>query len=138
MTPMYPKSPSTGLVIGLVLIVSCLGVGAGYLLSKNSSTSTSAALAPGTGMVNTKTEVGSNDTRTFRDTATGVIEAGGLSGEGTHKLVRDGGPSQTVYLISSVVDLSTFVGKKVEVWGETQKATKVSWLMDVGRVKLLE
>ena len=61
-----------------------------------------------------------------------------VNGEGTHKLIRDGGPSQTVYLISSVIDMSEFVGKKVQVWGETIDAQKAGWLMDVGRVKILE
>lgn len=89
-------------------------------------------------MLNTATEVGSTDTKTFRDQATGTLESGGLNGEGTHKLIREGGSSQTMYLISSVVDLETFVGKKVQVWGETIRGQKAAWLMDVGRVKLVE
>jgi len=89
-------------------------------------------------MVKSATEVGSTNTATYRDTAIGVVEAGGLNGEGTHKLVRDGGPSQTVYLISSVIDLDQYVGKKVELWGLTLDAVKAPWLMDVGRLKLLE
>ncbi len=83
-------------------------------------------------------EVGSSDTKTFKDTAIGVIEKGGLNGEGTHKLIREGGPSQTAYLTSSVIDLDQFIGKKVQVWGETFKAQKAGWFMDVGRVKVIE
>ncbi len=133
-----PKS-STGLVVGIVITLACLGVGTGYLISqKIGSGSNTVSQTTGKNMIQNKNEVGSTDTRTFRDSAVGTIESGGLNGEGTHKLVRDGGPSQTVYLISSVVDLSQFVGKKVEVWGETVKAIKVPWLMDVGRVKLVE
>ena len=81
------------------------------------------------------------DTQTFRDKATGVIqknESGDPYAQGTHKLAREGGPSQTAYLVSSVVDLDTYAGKKVEVWGETFQSTKVGWLMDVGKVNVLE
>jgi hypothetical protein len=83
-------------------------------------------------------KAGVEDAKSFRDSAEGVIEAGGTNGEGTHKLVRDGGPSQTAYLISSVVDLDSYVGKKVKVWGETMGAQKVSWLMDVGKIEVIQ
>ncbi|KKS13460.1 MAG: hypothetical protein UU67_C0024G0017 [Candidatus Daviesbacteria bacterium GW2011_GWB1_41_5] len=53
--------------------------------------------------------------------------------EGTHILVRDG--AVPVALTSSVVDLSEYEGKKVKVFGETQKAIKEGWLMDVGKVE---
>lgn len=79
---------------------------------------------------------GSPDEKAFNTTATGVLDKGGLNGEGTHKLVRPGGPSQTVYMTSSVIDLDTLVGDQVTVWGETFKGQKVGWLMDVGRVKV--
>lgn len=72
------------------------------------------------------------------DSATGVLEEGGIDGEGTHKLLREGGPSQTVYVISSVLDLDQFSGKKIQIWGDTQKAQKAGWLMDVIKVKILE
>ncbi len=83
-------------------------------------------------------EVGIHDTKAFPDSARGVIQKGGLNGDGTHQLTRDGGPSQTVYLVSSVVDLNQFVGKKVEIWGQTMKGQKAAWLMDVGLVKILD
>lgn len=79
---------------------------------------------------------GSADEKAFNTTATGVLDKGGLNGEGTHKLVRPGGVSQTVYMTSSVVDLDTLVGHQITVWGETFKGQKVGWLMDVGRVKV--
>jgi len=132
------KESSSGLVIGIMLVLACLGVGVGYLLSKSHKTTTQTTTSSQGEMIKTDNEVGSTDTKVYRDTATGTLEAGGLNNEGTHKLIRDGGPSQTVYLISSVVDLDQFVGKKVEIWGETHRASKVSWLMDVGRVKLVE
>ena len=82
--------------------------------------------------------VGSADETVFKDNATGMLDRGGIDGEGSHQLVREGGASQTVYLTSSVVDLEQFVGHKVQVWGETFAAQKAGWLMDVGRVKVLE
>ena len=72
------------------------------------------------------------------DTAMGVVEAGGIDGEGTHKLLREGGPSQTVYLTSSVIDMDSLVGVNVQIWGETVKAQKAGWLMDVIKVKVLD
>ncbi len=81
------------------------------------------------------------DTQTFRDRAVGVVEkndVADLYAQGTHKLIREGGPAQTAYLVSSVVDLNLYVGKKVEVWGETFASTQVGWLMDVGKVNVLE
>jgi hypothetical protein len=79
-----------------------------------------------------------NSEKTFKDTATGVVEKGNINGEGTHILNREGGPSQRASLTSSAVDLDLFVGKKVEVKGETNASTKTSWLLDVGSIKILE
>lgn len=79
---------------------------------------------------------GSADEKNFKDQATGVLEKGGFNGEGTHKLVRAGGASQTVYLTSSTIDLDPLVGSQVTVWGDTFKGQKVGWLMDVGRAKI--
>lgn len=84
-------------------------------------------------------EMGVKDPKTFKDQAFGRIEKNDNSEipEGSHKLIRPGGPSQTAYLTSSVVDLNLFLGKCVEVWGETFAAQKAGWLMDVGYVKVL-
>lgn len=79
---------------------------------------------------------GSADEKAFNTSATGVIDKGGINGEGTHKLVRPGGISQTAYLTSSVIDLDSLVGHQVTVWGETFKGQKAGWLMDVGRAKV--
>ncbi len=122
---------------GLLLLVIAAGVLGGYFLSRSSSSSSKSATGTTPAMINTNTEIGSTN-KVFSDTATGVVRIGGLGNEGTHRLERAGGPSQTVYLISSVVDLGEFDGKKVEIWGQTLKAAKVPWLMDVGRVKLSE
>lgn len=122
------------IIIAAVIVVA--GVGTGYLLSSRKSMV--AGRSASQDVVTTDKEIGVKDTATFSDSAQGRIQKGGLNGEGTHQLVRDGGPSQTVYLVSSIVDLDQFVDKKVEVWGQTVKAAKAAWLMDVGRVRILE
>jgi len=81
---------------------------------------------------------GSSNAEDFKDSAEGVLQAGGIDGEGSHQLTREGGESQTVYLTSSVTDLDKLVGMKVKVWGETFKAQKAGWLMDVGRIQVVE
>lgn len=122
------------IIILIYIVLIIMGVGTGYLISrKTAGTVTSSAVNSGSMKV-----VGSNDTQTFKDSASGTLEKGGSDGEGTHKLIRDGGPSQTVYLISSVVDLDQYIGKKVKVWGQTQAAKNVAWLMDVGKVETSE
>jgi hypothetical protein len=80
---------------------------------------------------------GVQDEKTFKDSAEGYLEDGGIGGEGSHKLLRIGGVSQTVVLTSSVTDLAKFTGMNVKVWGETFKAQKAGWLMDVGRVQVV-
>lgn len=79
-----------------------------------------------------------NLSKTFADSATGIIKSGGVNGEGTHTLERPGGVTQNAALTSSVVDLDLFVGKQVEVKGETNKSNKAAWLMDVGSIKITE
>lgn len=121
-------------VVYVVLIV--LGVGTGYLLSTNNTLS-----GRGSGNGNTSSGVDkaaeSTQSKVYKDSAEGTLEKGGINGEGTHKLIRAGGESQTAYLVSSSVDLDVFVGKKVKIWGETFAAKKAAWLMDVGKVELL-
>jgi len=118
-------------VFGVLIL---LGVATGYFLSRNGKTISTGGAAK-TETTPGANAVGSSDTKTFKDFAEGTLEKGGLDNEGTHNLVRDGGPSQTVYLISSVVDLDEYVGKKVKVWGQTMAAKKAPWLMDVGKVE---
>ena len=79
-----------------------------------------------------------NLNQTFKDSATGIVEKGNINGVGTHILNRDGGPSQRASLISSTVDLDLFVGKKVEIKGETNASDKTPWLLDVGSIKILQ
>lgn len=133
--PSLKPAEKMKLIVGLVYaLLVVLGIGTGYLLSQKASLPGSTSQKPG--FIKTTTVAGSTDTKTFRDSAVGVVQKGGLDGEGTHQLIRDGGPSQTVYLISSVVDLDEYVGKKVKVFGQTVAAQKAAWLMDVGKVEL--
>ncbi|OGG15217.1 hypothetical protein A2773_05025 [Candidatus Gottesmanbacteria bacterium RIFCSPHIGHO2_01_FULL_39_10] len=127
------KVPSKLIFIGLIVIIA--GSIVGFVMAKRPQTTsegTSSAIVPGSGKI-----VGSKDTSLFKDMAEGTLEKGGIDGEGTHHLVRPGGDSQTVYVTSTVMDLSPFVGKKIRVWGQTHAAQKAGWLMDVGRVETL-
>jgi len=85
-----------------------------------------------------KKTIGIADKKTFKDKAEGKLKEGGADGEGNFHLERPGGESQNVYLTSSTVDLSEYLNKKVRVWGETFKASKAGWLMDVGLVEILQ
>lgn len=129
-------SPSVVLVVIAVLVVLS-GIGTGYLLSGITGSTGKVEVAPGA--KSDKNEAGLSEDKTSKaDRVTGKLEKGGIEGEGTHHLERDGGPTQNVYLTSSVVDLDDFVGRKVEVWGETNKGQKAGWLMDVVRLKVVE
>jgi len=128
------KSSSSVGVLFVLLIVLCLGVGAGFGLSKMSAkTGTSLIPLPN---VDKGKSFGSADTSTFKDTTEGVLQNGGIDGEGQYHLVRPGGDSQNVYVTSSTLDLSKFIGKKIKIWGQTQTAQKAGWLMDVGKVQV--
>lgn len=82
--------------------------------------------------------IGSQEEGNFTDQAEGILKEGGIEGEGAFHLERPGGESQNVYLTSSVIDLSAYVDRKVKVWGETNAAKKAGWLMDVGRLQILD
>jgi hypothetical protein len=126
--------------VSLVGVILLAGLLVGFIVSRvmgmKSMTSSSAQNAPS--VKSTNNEVGLTDTTAFTDTAEGQLQDGGISGEGTHHLVRAGGDSQNVYLTSTVIDLSSFVGKKVQVWGQTVAGKKAGWLMDVGKIKIVE
>lgn len=124
-------------VIVAFMFVAVLGIGTGFILSKVSS-ATGKQLIPVASVDPTLTgkTFGSEDLETFKDIAEGKLEEGGIEGEGQFHLVRPGGESQNVYLTSSLVDLSQFVGRKIKVWGQTQAAQHAGWLMDVGRVEV--
>lgn len=120
-------------------VVILLGVASGYALSrvgpgvKGPGGSTSS----GAGSYRKGDVIGSSDLKSFKDTAEGKLQKGGIEGEGAYHLVRPGGDSQNVYLTSSSVDLGPLVGRKIKVWGETNTAQTAGWLMDVGRVQVV-
>ena len=114
------------LIIALIVVV-LFGIGTGFLLSRTSGALPSVGTNSGSGSsasssLTKGTILGTDDTKTFKDTAEGKLEEGGIEGEGQFHLVRPGGESQNVYMTSSIIDLSQLVGKKVKVWGETQTA----------------
>jgi len=134
------KSLFTPPVLLIFVAVVAAGLAAGYLLaslSANQQAKTQQTSTNSSGNLQQGAVYGSDDTKTFKDMAEGVMTAGGIDGEGQFHLVRQGGDSQNVYMTSSLVDLSLFIGKKVRVWGQTQKAKTAGWLMDVGRVEVL-
>lgn len=79
-----------------------------------------------------------NTQKTFKDSALGVIKKGGINGEGTHYLEREGGVTQRAALTSSTLDLDLFIDRQVEIHGETNSSTKTSWFLDVGSIKVLQ
>lgn len=120
------------LLLGVAIAAIVLGSLTGYILSTKSNKLQTSPLAIGAA------KTAQQDTRTFRDFAEGVIKVKPLPSdgeytEGTHTLIRQG--AVPVALTSSVVDLSQYEGKKVKVFGETQKALKEGWLMDIGKVE---
>lgn len=129
-------SRQKAIIIFLLLLV--IGVGTGYGLSNYSTkTGKQIPVLPKGGSPASGKTFGSDDTKTFKDIAEGVVKEGGIEGEGQYHLERGEDESQYVYMTSSTVDLSQFIGKKVKVWGQTQQAQTAGWLMDVGRVEVL-
>lgn len=119
----------------LLLTVAGIALVLGTITGLVSSRDKSGALSPLGDNINTP-KTAQQDNRTFRDFAEGIIKAKTPSdeySEGTHILEREG--AVPVTLTSSVVDLSQYNGKKVKVYGETQKAIEAGWLMDVGKVE---
>ena len=125
-------------IYALILVMAVFsGSATGYILA--SSKSGSGASTPGQQSQGPVTKA-NLDNKTFKDFAEGTIQKkpepkkGQDYSEGTHMLVRQS--AVPVALTSSVVDLSQYEGKKVKVFGETQKALKEGWLMDVGKVEV--
>lgn len=131
--PLLPTENPLFLILGVIVSALILGTITGYIMStKNGGGLKSSSLSAGT------PKTAQQDTKTFKDFAEGTLKlkpipSGGEYTEGTHLLVREG--AVPVALTSSVVDLSQYEGKQVKVFGETQKALKEGWLMDVGKVE---
>jgi len=147
----FPANPKklnlkeTLIPVGVILAIIVAGGVTGYFLSNRGQGSTmiptqSKQLIGGAEMVQSSKEVGIKDEKAFKDTSQGkiVVNDNKDVSEGSHKLIRPGGPSQTAYLTSSVLDLNQFLGKCVQIWGETFAGQKAGWLMDVGRVRILD
>ena len=143
-----PKNPlmvNKHLLPTIIIFIAVITAGmltGSFLKSKISSGKGSAVSVSGV-----KTEIpqsgvkagdtyGSADEKIFRDKVLGVVDKSGINGEGTHKLVRPGGSTQTVCISSTTIDLDQLVGHQVTLWGETFKGQKCGWLMDVGRAKI--
>lgn len=125
-------------MIVMALLLVFLGMGSGYGLYSFKKPKAVKKLGNEVeGVVESGDTFGVMDEDAFRDTAEGEMTSGGIDGEGSHHLVREGGESKYVYLTSSVIDLDQFIGKSVKVWGETFEAQKAGWLMDVGRLEIL-
>lgn len=127
-------------VIPLILILFILAAGAVsglYLSTINKTSDEKSALSD----EELTPEVKQSFNQTFRDEAEGEIERNDeldKYAQGTHKLIRPGGEDQTAFLTSSVLDLDEYVGKNVKVFGETFGSSQVGWLMDVGKVEIIQ
>ena len=145
-------SPKPKINYPALLIIVAFGLAIGFWLSRFSppgSSKLSTSLSNGNGQIIPAESLKSKEdlkagklygdlSKNFSDKASGVIEKGSINGEGTHILNREGGVTQRASLTSSVIDLDLFVGRKVEVQGETNTSNKTAWLMDVGTIKILE
>lgn len=122
--------------IAALVVALVGGASTGYMLASGSGKKGSSAALP---LTSTAPKSAQQDTQTFKDFAEGTIQkkaapTDGDYTEGTHMLIRQN--AVPVALTSSVVDLDQYVGKKVKVFGETQKAIEEGWLMDVGKVEV--
>lgn len=133
------KKNNTVVMVVVSLFVVLAGVATGWMLSGGSEDQTGAPSGNSIpGATDSPTEAGIEDDDVFADTAEGELVVGSIEGEGTHYLERGAGDNKRVYLTSTVIDLESFTGKKVQVWGETIAAQNAPWLMDVGKIKVIE
>lgn len=150
LTPSQPQKGSpmkrpTPVLIALMIFVPVIagvvtGFGLQQLQARGGSSSSGNSAEPMAQVPSNGVKAGDvfgSSADEFKDQAQGVVVAGGFDGEGSHQLRRPGGESQTVYLTSSITDLSKFENMEIKIWGETFKGQKVGWLMDVGRVEVL-
>jgi len=128
-------------IFALVAIVAGVLTGFGSAQLKGATNKLSSTeekeIVSDTSKINIGDVFGVQDKDTFADSAQGYLEAGGVEGEGSHRLLREGGVTQTVALTSSVADLDDFVGMEIKIWGDTNKAQSSGWFMDVGRVEII-
>lgn len=140
--PVVVPTPDNKKYIIVFAVVVLLGVVTGFGLSKIKSAAGGPVVnGQKVEVVNTPGEEGVKDMASFKNisTETGELKLndGKITSEGSHILVRPGGVSQNIYLTSSVIDLEKYVGKKIQIWGETFKGQKAGWLMDVIKIKVV-
>lgn len=143
--PLSPVPPHNSVslikkIMPLLAIVLIVGAGlySGLILHSLNKGKTTTSSGVSGSQEDLPKEVQESQAKTFKDEAEGVIEKNDKMdkyAQGTHKLIRPGGDSQTAFLTSSVLDLDSFVGKKVKIFGETFGSSQVGWLMDVGKVE---
>lgn len=137
----------TPLSVALIVVISAVVMGgaSGYFASRFIKNPLAGAFTGGLNAPANETAVaadgsvrsaGIKDQKVFTDSAEGMLREGGFEDEGSFHLERPGGKSQNVYLTSSTVDLSQFIGKRVKVMGKTFAAQKAGWLMDVGYIEV--
>jgi len=139
------KKESKKLLIGLSLIAIVAGVATGFgayqLQTQTNPDSTGPKGSNLQQVAGDSVKVGDifgiKDDKTFKDSAEGFLQKAEIDDEGSHKLLRPGGVSQTVFLTSSNTDLDKFIEMEIEIKGETFKGQKAGWLMDVGQVKVV-
>lgn len=131
-----PMSKTLMMFVGFIVV----GVLTGFLVSMvTQASSGNNAKISTSNKEDVVKSAGIADKKTFKDSAEGTIRDGGHeSGEGSFHMERPGGEDQTVYLTSSTIDMSEYVGKKVRVYGETFSSQHVGWLMDVGYIEELK
>ena len=125
----------------VVAVIVALGIGTGLVTSSVQKAKAQNQQAVSLAEEELTPEQQQSFAQTFRDEAEGIIEKNDdfdTYAQGPWKLIRTGGESQTAYLTSSVMDLDEYIGKKVKVYGETFGSGQVSWLMDVGKVEVVE
>jgi hypothetical protein len=138
------KTQPVGMKMILTLVIVVAGIGSGYFLNEVipgkpvSGAPVAVAVPEDPNELEVQKIYGEKDAKKFPDEAEGVLVRGGVNGEGSHHLLRTGGPSRNVYMTSSVLDLSLFEDHLVKVSGETFQSQHAGWLMDVGRVEIVE
>ena len=106
-----PKLLSVPVVVGICIFAVVLGSVGGFLMVKKPTPAT--VSSPKGTAVQTDKAAGVIDKKTFKDSIIGMLKEGGMEGEGNFHLERPGGVSQNVYLTSTTVDLSKYIGKKL-------------------------
>jgi len=122
-----------------IIVVVAIGIATGFVLSTmNKPTKGGIVLSEDDEI---SPEIQENLSQTFSDEAQGVLEKNtelDKYAQGPWILNRPGGEDQRAYLTSTVLDLDEFIGKEVIVYGETFGSSQVGWLLDVGKVEVIE